>query len=1234
MKCPNCAHENASDARFCENCGQPLERVCPNCGRPVSSSARFCQNCGFNLTGAAATARSAPVAKSEPLEALRRAAPQSVATKVLAARERMEGERKTVTTLFTDIVNSTMLAEQMDPEEWHEIVSGAHRHVSQAVYRYEGTIAQLLGDGVLAFFGAPIAHEDDAERAVCAALDILTSIQDYARTLRQRQRVPSFQMRVGLNTGLVVVGHIGDDLHMEYLAVGDTVNLAARMQSAAEPDTILISEQTHRLVASLFDFEDRGMVTVKGKAEPVRVYRVRGRRKDAARTRGIVGLNSPLVGREREMATLRSRVEELRQGQGQIISVMGEAGLGKSRLVAELRKSLVADGVLAEAAQEGGIGVNAPLPSSLGWLEGRSLSYESATPYAPFIDLLRRAFNLDLAAEDLGQYDKMKARVAELLPGSVSEIAPFLAMLLGLKFAGEDYERVKYLTPPDIRERVTQATCALCEGLAATRPLVLIFEDLHWVDPTSLDLMERLSALTDRVPLMILALFRPRRQEPSWRFHEVAARDYGHRYTALMLEPLDESNARTLVANLLHIEDLPEKVRSLILRKAEGNPFFVEEVIRSLLDARLVVRENSHWRATREIEHIAVPDTLTGVIMARLDRLDEETKRVAQTAAVIGREFQFDVLADVYDVRQGLDDVLGNLQRRELIREKSRLPHRLYLFKHVLTQETAYSSILLSKRRELHQRVAESLERVDKERVHDIARHFLEAQEETRALPYLVDAGDRAARAYATPEAISYYSRALEILQAVEDMSLMRRAYEGLGGALTLANEIPRAVETYHQMFHVAKDHSDIPMQVSALNKLSWVVALRLGQFPEDETHLSEAERLAREYNDLAGLAEHYWIRCMMCTATADFDGAMKHLSESVQIGRDLNLEEQLATGLAHVAGTLILMTRFDEAWQIAQEALRASEKVGNRENRANLLASDIPIYHIRNGDLETAYQIAEEAANIGAHIGSAYAESWATWTMGSIALQRGEYEHAVEILKRQVRVARLLEQSMPFPLVMGLGTLGTAYLEISDKLADKAFPYHAEALILLEHPAGLMAGGTTWADVGYCVLARGDTERAAQFFQKGLTQPTPTILLQKPFFLVGQALVALARSNLDDAASLAEGARTYAEERAMKNTYPMIFLVRGRISAAREEHGLALADYSRAGAFAREMQMRPLMLQALVGSVQALSMLGRMDEADMKRQEARSLVEEIAALFKDQELRALFLDNAMAKVG
>ena len=976
--------------------------------------------------------------------------PQDLASKIetVRANNSMEGERRIVTILFCDVAGSTSLAESLDPEEWTGIMNKAFEYLIKPVYKYEGIVARLMGDAILAFFGAPLAREDDPERAVLAGLDILIGIQEYRQEIQRRHEL-DFNVRIGINTGLVVVGTVGTDLRVEYTAMGDAVNLAARMEQTAQPGTVQIAADTFKLVASLFETEPLGGIEVKGKQEPVQAYRVLRRQEDVIKSRGIEGLQSPIVGRIREIQLFQDHLKELGNGRGHIVSVIGEAGLGKSRLLAEVKKMAIVEMRATNTGQQEPssfvIG-----HSSLLWLEGRSLSYETLKPYAPFIDLFNHYFDLNIDLSDTEKYDQMTARLAEIFPERASEIAPFMGTMLGINLTGEELERVRYLEPPQLREQVFTAVYEYLVHTAQQQPVVLVFEDLHWVDPTSLELILRLVPMTERAILMVIALFRPREQDISWKFHEISRRDFNHFYTEMFLSPLDEVSSRELVSNLLHVEDLPEEVRGLILRKAEGNPFFVEEVIRSLLDAKLVVRENSHWRATREIKTISVPDTLTGVITARLDRLDEDSKRLTQTAAVIGRE---------------------------LIQEKSRVPKRLYSFKHVLTQETAYASLLLSKRRELHRRVAECLEIVDSESVNDIARHFLEAHEEKRALPYIIESGDRAARAYSTEEAINYFNQALKVLKDVQNLDLARRAYEGLGRTLTFTNDIPATVENYQSMYKYAAERHDIPMQVSALNKLSDIVAMRLGQFPEAENFLLDAENMARNYQDLPGLAELFMVRCGLCIAKGDFDGAVNYLSESVHIGNELNLKEQMALGLTHIANTQLYMTRFEEAWKTAQEVRKITEEVGNQEHLAEILTYSIPLYHLRNGNIVEARKSAEEGMQIATQIGALFPKCYGAFTLGLLAGLTGWYEEAISYQELFLEVSR--EGNFVFFEAMPLCSLGSLYLDISRKFLDRTLKLHDEALILLENPAGMMGGGIGWVELGFCYLTVGNLEQA-----------------------------------------------------------------------------------------------------------------------------------------------------------
>ena len=1229
--CKNCTFSNPDGAKFCSNCGTPLSQPCSNCGTELLQNAKFCSNCGQATQSesaqpaATSTPSAAPPAPQQAQTSpaptssnLGKYVPAALLSKLEAARDSEGiqdslGERRIVTMLFCDIQGSTAAAGKLDPEEWHEIVNGAFEHMIAPIYKYEGTIARLMGDGILAFFGAPIAHEDDPQRAVLASLEILEGIESYREKIIKDWNM-EVNVRVGINTGLVVVGGVGSDLRMEYTALGDAINLAARMEQTAEPGTIQISADTHRLIEPIFTFEDLGGIQVKGKEEPVQTYRVLGIKATPGQIRGIEGLEAPLIGRDSEMHTLRGIVIELREGRGQVVSVMGEAGLGKSRLVSELYKSPTP--VAGKKAE-------------LLWMEGRSLSYETSTPYAPFIDLFKMHFELEPLGTDTQRYQAIKSRLVLDAPDYAEEIAPYFASMLEINIVGEDAERIRYLDPPQLRLGVYKAVCTYGEILASRSPLVLVLDDLHWIDPTSLDLMEQLLPLTERVPVLLIALFRPRRQEPSWQFHETAARDYAHRYKSVMLQPLNEDNSRELVANLLEVDDLPRKVRTLIMEKAEGNPFYVEEVIRSLLDSGLIIRQDGHWQTTSEIENITVPDTLSAVITTRLDQLDEDSRQVAQTASVIGRQFPFNILETVHISEDPLDRTLTDLQRRELIREKSRLPERLYMFKHTLTQETVYASLLLKKRRELHKSVAECLEANQPDRVNEIARHFMEARQHARALPYLVEAGNRAAKAYSTKEAIELYTQAIDLLEKVDlDLELARCAFEGLGAALDFAYEFPRSAETYRLMIAFGEKYDEIPMQVSGKNKLAKAIGFGMAQFAEALQLLEEAEQMAQQANDLPGLAEGGMIQCAFCTARADFDGAVNFLGQAVEIGRQLEADEPRLYGLTHIANTYTFMGLFDDAWETIQEAEALAAETGNRQYQAELLTFSIPFYHLRNGDIELARENAQEGTQIAQQIGSIPSGVSGNYVLGYIARLQGHYEKAMDYYQRSLDING---GSLPYLQAVILGLMGSTILDLGPGLKDKVLHYHDQAEALFEHPMGGIMGAAVWAELGFCAVAVNDLDKAKTMFELGLTTPTAMMHLARPQLLMGQAYVNLAEEDTDSAQKHLEEAQSYAEERQMKQVMPYIDLAMGKVHLANGELEAALKNFSQAEEAAIALGFRPLIWQAQATAAQALQMAERHDEASQKQNQALSVVNVIESSFEDQEMRDVFITNAIA---
>jgi class 3 adenylate cyclase/tetratricopeptide (TPR) repeat protein len=1228
MNCPNCQHANPAGARFCSNCGTPLPQACTNCGTLLQPGARFCHQCGQPVPapGAEAVSSAAPPAPSpsqpvqqtnEVEDQLQRYIPRELLSRLESARRSrvMEGERRVVTILFCDVEGSTLAASRLDPEEWAEIINGAFAHMIQPIYRYEGTVARLQGDGLLAFFGAPIAHEDDPQRAILAGLEINQAIRPYGEQVKERWGI-DFNVRVGINTGLVVVGEVGSDLRVEYTALGDAINIAARMEQNAQPGTVLVAGPTYKLVAPLFEARVVEGLVVKGRAEPLTAYEILSRKAQPGSLRGLAGLNAPLIGRKAQMDLLWEAAFGLQQGRGQIVSVIAEAGLGKSRLVTEFRRAITMDPDF-----------------SLQWLEGRALSYDTATPFAPFSNLLTDFFELEPGSRGPEQYARLAAALESLFSGRSAEIAPFFAALLELELEGELAERVKFLQPAQLRGMIFAHMSALVERLLAEGPVVLYMDDLHWADSTSIELLESLLPLTDHLPLLVIAAFRPRRQEPSWGFHELAEREYGHRYQAVMLAPLDNDQARELVANLLEIEDLPENVRLKILEKSEGNPFFVEEVIRSLLDSQLVARVDNRWQATQEIQDIDLPDTLVGVITARLDRLDDTTKYVLQAAAVLGREFRPDVLEDVAELPDSLEPVLVELQRRELVREKSRLPQHLFTFKHVLTQEAAYSSILLSNRRELHRRAAEVLIVQSPEAAGDIARHLLEARQPGRAVPYLLQAADRAAHAYAVLDAIGYYQQVVDLKAVVSDTALLRQAYEGLGNMLVFANRIPEAQAAYQEMLDEALNIGDTRMQISALSKQASVAALRLGDFQGAENLLVQADSLSRQHEEKSSIPEISLLRCLMCTAQADFERVVEVMDEVVEIGHELGSPENVALGLEHISTSQMYMGDFEEAFRNAQEGLRVARQIGDRAIEAGLLGLPLAMCYIVRGDFEAARSVLQEALQIALKIGAIEYQVASTHFLSEIAHWRGEYEQALRLGQQSLQTALPIEPYAPFMIVPVLGSLGSIYLEISEQFIDKISEFHLHALRVLESPFGAIWGGAAWADLGHCAIALGDLETAEQVLEKSLNYPNTFSLLEEPRSLGGMALLHCTRGELDEAARLAREARQSAEEHGLQHLYPLTALIQGKVLAACGEWEASLAALQQARDEAGALGMRPVIWQAHAAAVEVETAAGRLEQADAERSAAESIVIELAGEFEDQELREAFLRNALAKI-
>jgi len=653
-------------------------------------------------------------------------------------------ERKLVTVMFADIAGFTALAETMDPEHLRDLINACFDQLVPVVTKYGGIVDKFIGDEIMAIFGVPIAHENDAERSLRASLEMQEALVEFNKAYGT-----DLGIQFGINTGLVIAGRIGARDRQDYSVMGDAVNLAARLQEASQRGEIWVGPDTYRLTKHLFAFKALGPLRIKGKTEPVPVYKLVDMRAQLAPLRGLEdrGISSPLVGRDDEVTALLSGLELLLAGQGGLVSIIAEAGVGKSRLIAEVRRKVTGRKIL--------------------WLEGRALSFSQTISYWPFLEIIQADAGITVEDQEDERWAKMERRVNDLFPEETAEILPYLATLLALEVPGDLAERVKYLDGETMGRQVFRTTRRFFARLAQDCPLILIFEDMHWADHSSVLLLEHLLPLVREVPLLICGVGRPDPQSPAARLWEIAARDYSQCYMEIALAPLSPAESTRLIHNLLKTEDLSPRLREGILQKAEGNPFFLEEVLRELIDIGALVRDKitGRWQATAQVEQITIPDTLQGVIMARIDRLDEEVKQVLKLAAVIGRIFFYRVLQGVAEAEREMDRYLAALQNLELVRERSRIPELEYIFKHALVQEAAYESILLQRRRQLHRRVGECIEVLFADRLDDfyglLAYHYTRAEEWEKAQDYLFKAGDQAGKMAADAEALAHYRQAL-----------------------------------------------------------------------------------------------------------------------------------------------------------------------------------------------------------------------------------------------------------------------------------------------------------------------------------------------------------------------------------------------------------------------------------------------------------------------------------------
>jgi class 3 adenylate cyclase/tetratricopeptide (TPR) repeat protein len=935
MKCSRCQHENLPSMKFCGECGARLAAVCSACGASNAPTQKFCGECGAALMSGGPT-----FASPETYT------PKHLAEKILTSKSALEGERKHVTVLFADLKGSMELLADRDPEEARKLLDPVLERMMEAVHRYEGTVNQVMGDGIMALFGAPVAHEDHAVRACYAALRMQEAVKRYAEEVRREHGV-TIRIRAGLNSGEVVVRAIGSDLHMDYTAVGQTSHLAARMEQLADPGTTFLTAETLALTEGFVRATALGPMAVKGLPGPVEVYELAGvsvvrSRLQAAAVRGL----SPFVGRAEETNQLRRAVDRAQRGQGQVVAIVGEPGVGKSRLTFELTHSHRVEGWLV--------------------LEAGASSHGKATSYLPISTLLRSYFKLG----ERDTYEDMRTKISARLFALSESLWPAAHAFEALLGVPIENTRWQGLEPRQRRQHTLEALKHLVLRESQIQPLLLVLEDLHWLDAET---QAWLDGLVDGLPaarLLLLVTYRPEYQHP-W-----SNRTY---YTQLRVDPLLREGAEDLLQALLGADAELASLRTLLIQRTDGNPFFLEESVRTLVETKILVGERGAYRLAQSFDNVQVPATVQAILASRIDRLPAAQKQLLQSAAVIGKDIPFVLLHAVTDeAEDGVRRHLALLQSAEFLYETRVFPESEYTFKHALTQEVAYGGLLTDRRRAIHGRIVEAIERLQGDRlaeqVERLAHHALRAELWEKALLYGRQAGAKATARWALRDGSTQLEQALTatkhlsqtreaIAQAIDVRLELRIAIHTLG-------EVERGIGLMHEAESLAERLGD-EIRMGKISLLLSVGLWMLGHSDQAQDPLDRARAIAESSDDdllrrQAGdhLARLHHDRGNYRQASATLRESLRTFEAAGSSGMFLGVTPLVTQSTTYLAWSLAELGEFAEARRRTEDSLRLAETSDNP--LALILACmGLGMVHLRHGNATAAIPVLEQGLQV-----------------------------------------------------------------------------------------------------------------------------------------------------------------------------------------------------------------------------------------------------------------------------
>ncbi len=970
----------------------------------------------------------------------------------------LSGERRVVTALFCDVVGSTALAETMDPEDWGELIGETISQMGRVVARYGGTISEFGGDSVFAIFGAPTAHEDDPYRAVKAALEIVSTVDG--------GDAADLAVRAGVNTGLVVVGDIEAGALNTYSALGDTLNVAARLQTIAEPKTVVMSSETRHLLGTDVEVRELGPVELKGRKAPVEAYEVVHLADAPDRRRGVPGHSSPMVGRDQQLETLQNLARLAAAGSGRVAAILGEPGVGKSRLIRELQ-------------------LHSDDHSAL-WAFGHCVPYEQDSPYHLLSSLVLSAAGIAPTAAP----DVIAKSIDDMLDTAGSaHRAPILKRLVGIDDDSPE------ISTEELTDAYADAITELLAGLGESeRPIVLVCEDTHWADQSSVDVMSTILTRVPTQPVLLLIVMRPERQTPGWALLESARREIGASLTEVDLAALDADVSRTLVANLLSIESLPPTMRRLIVDKASGNPFFLEEVVRMLIDRGLVEEQGGHWGASQGVEELEVPETIQGLLASRIDLLNADERAAGRLAAVIGRNFSsrlFNAVHVGHDEALPIHPHVAALESHGMVRLVATEPEIEYEFRHALIHDVMYRGLLRKERVELHGAVADAIEAAHPDRLQELApalaRHHGEGRRSGKAIEYLFIAGRDAASRGARLEASRFYASAQRLLAADPNADPVDKVDAAIGRLTAAMSFTPfeESLGWIREILPVAEELGEANRLGTLYDKSIWIRGM-LGQphgHPEYLAELDKAHELVSRVDDPAVVASLEATAGSVHRSSDDYALSVEPLQRAVEALEELGKHAEASFNASMLADSLSALGRFDEAELAIDRATQLGELGGDPNS---VLDADIIRGSIASdrGDLVEAERVTRRGIEMAEQVGNTFCDLAGNFKLADQQLRLGNVQTAIDHLERSTGLAAYCnagsyEALAKAWLVKARSQMGDVEIDRFDEplaSAIEAGTRSGEGLIRLQRAIAL-------ADSGELGDAVADFERAIELF-------------------------------------------------------------------------------------------------------------------------------------------------------